>query len=376
MRILIAPDKFKGSLTAPEAARAIAEGLRRSNPTVELTQLPLADGGEGTAAILTQATNGQLHTIRVNDALMRPVLARYGLSGDGQTAFIEMAEASGLQQLLPTEYDPFRTSTYGTGELVRAALARGVSTIILCLGGSATNDGGTGMAAALGVRFYDEQDQRLQPNGGNLTRIRRIDPSQLLPAVQTTRFRVACDVQNPLCGLNGAAYVYGPQKGATPDQLPLLDAGLRQLAAVIEETGADDAADKPGSGAAGGLGFGARVFLGADLLPGFSLVTDALKLREQIAKSDLVITGEGRLDQQTLSGKVIRGLTDLASPLHVPVVAFCGSLALSPAQSHALGLHFAQSIVAGPMDLAAALQQAPTLLADAAERFGRFWSAS
>ncbi len=372
MNILIAPDKFKGSLTAPEAARAIAGGIRRYRPDAELTLMPLADGGEGTAAILTRATGGTLFTLPVNDALMRPVLATYGVSGDGRTAFVEMAEASGLQRLAPADYDPLRASTFGTGELIRAALVRSVSTIILCIGGSATNDGGTGMAAALGVRFYDDRNQLLPPNGGNLIQIRRVDSSQLLPAVRTTTFRVACDVQNPLYGPNGAAFVYAPQKGAATGQLPLLDAGLRQVAAVVR-VDANEVADEPGSGAAGGLGFGARVFLGADLQPGFALVADALNLQQHIAESDLVITGEGRLDAQTLSGKVIRGLTQLAEPLRVPVVAFCGTLDLSPEQSRTLGLHFAQSILTGPTDLSTALQQAPTLLSEAAERFGQFW---
>lgn len=371
MNILIAPDKFKGSLTASEAARAIAVGIQRCRPDAELTLMPLADGGEGTAAILTRATSGTLLQLPVNDALMRPVAATYGVSGDGRTAFIEMAEASGLQRLAPADYDPLRASTFGTGELIRAALARGVSTIILCIGGSATNDGGTGMAAALGVRFYDEQGRRLQPNGGNLIQIRRVDRSQVLPAVRTTTFRVACDVQNPLYGPTGAAFVYAPQKGAAPGQLPLLDAGLRQLAAVVRVEGANEVADEPGSGAAGGLGFGARVFLGADLQTGFALVADALNLQQHITQSDLVITGEGRLDAQTLSGKVIRGLTQLAEPLRVPVVAFCGTLDLSPEQSRALGLQFAQSILTGPMELPTALQQAPTLLSEAAERLIR-----
>ncbi|MBC8151560.1 MAG: glycerate kinase [Bacteroidetes bacterium] len=373
MNILIAPDKFKGSLTALAAARAIADGIRRCLPTANLRELPLADGGEGTAAILTQATGGTLLTGRVNDALMRPISATYGVSGDGKTAFIEMAEASGLQRLHPSDYDPMRASTFGTGELIRQALERGVSAIVLCIGGSATNDGGTGMASALGVRFFDQQNQAMRPNGGNLVHIRRVDPSGLLPTVSTTTFRVACDVDNPLYGPLGAAYVYAAQKGATPDQLIHLDAGLRQLATVTDGL-SHMVAHEPGSGAAGGLGFGARVFLKATLTPGFALVADYLHLRERIAESDLVITGEGRLDEQTLSGKVIRGLTQLAEPLQVPVVAFCGTLALTATQSRQLGVHFAQSILTGPMDLSTAMQQAPELLTEASQRLAQFIS--
>lgn len=367
MKILIAPDKFKGSLSARQVAEIIAQQLLRSNPALRIDRQPVADGGEGTAELLTQASGGQLLTERVADPLFRRVEAVYGISGDGKTAFIEMAQASGLFRLTPDERDPLMTSTFGTGELIRAALRRGVQTIVLCIGGSATNDGGIGMAAALGYRLTDAAGRALIPVGQNLLYLHHVDASGIMPQLSDTNFVVACDVENPLYGPEGAAYVYGPQKGADDRAVRHLDAGLRHLADVISGMHWPNPAYEPGSGAAGGLGYGARVFLNADLQSGFSLAAAYLNLSSRIAGADLVITGEGRLDEQTLSGKVIGGIARLAGQHRVPVVAFCGRLQLSPEQIRALGLAGAIAITPEGMTFADAIRQAPELLANAVE---------
>lgn len=360
MNVLVVPDKFKGSLTAAQATEAIRAGLLANHPDWQVITRPVADGGEGTIDLLTHATGGTFRYHTVSDPLGRPVEARYGLSGNGHTAFIELADASGLHRLLPLERNPLKASTFGTGELIREALSVGIRELVLCLGGSATNDGGLGLAAALGYRFLDADGQVLTPTGGSLGRIARIDDTAVLPALRSLRVRVACDVDNPLCGPHGAAAVYGPQKGATQSMVSELDAGLRVLANVVAQQWGRAVADEPGSGAAGGAGYGARVFLNAQLEPGFGLVADYLHLAEAMTTADLIITGEGKLDEQTLSGKVIRGVVDLAKT--TPVVAFCGRLALSARQVRALGLRDAVPITPPDMPLEQAVRYAAILL--------------
>ncbi|WP_019987219.1 glycerate kinase [Rudanella lutea] len=362
MRILIAPDKFKGSLTAVEVAQRIEHTLLDAEPEWHVKTLPVADGGEGTAAVLTQATDGHTVTLTVNDPLFRPVEATYGISGDGRTAFIEMAQASGLQHLKAHERNPLETSTFGTGELIRDAIARGVSEVLLCIGGSATNDGGIGMASALGYVFLDRDYRSLPAIGKSLRHITALKRAVLDVPLSKVTFRVACDVANPLYGHQGAAYVYGPQKGASPDDVAELDLGLRRLAAVLLRDFDIDEADLPGSGAAGGLGFGARVFLKARLEPGFDMVASYLNIESELDNTDLVITGEGSLDEQTLNGKVIGSLVRMAQTRNIPVVAFCGQLALPAQRVRQLGLHEAIAITPSGMPLPEAMQQAPYLL--------------
>jgi len=362
LNILVAPDKFKGSLTAEEAVDAIRLGIERCYPSARIDPVPLADGGEGTASLLTRATNGRFFSQIVQDPLGRPVEASYGLSGDGQTAFIEMAQASGLYRLAPGERNPLLTSTYGTGQLIAAALAQGVDTIVLGIGGSATNDGGTGLAAALGYRFRNEAGELLNPTGGRLAEIAHIEAESILPQLRNVQIRVACDVDNPLCGPTGAAAIYGPQKGANSAMVERLDQGLRHLAQVVERDLGITSADEPGSGAAGGTGFGARVFLGAELTSGFSLVSTYLRLADRIRQANLVITGEGSLDEQTLSGKLIGGLTRLARRDQVPVIAFCGRLDLTPGQVKTLGLAGAYAITPAGLPFHEAVRRAPELL--------------
>lgn len=357
MRILLAPDKFRGSLTARQVADAMAEGVGLAMPNAGIVTLPLADGGEGTAAVLTEATHGIWHSVCVSDPLGRPVDAGFGVSGDGQTAFVEMAQASGLALLTVAERDPDKTSTFGTGELLRYAMATGAEQVILGIGGSATNDGGIGMAAALGWQFLGEAGALIPPLARNLIYIRRLvpPPAPLFPDVTV---RVACDVSNPLVGPAGATAVYGPQKGATPAQVISLDAGLQNLAHCVQKQFGIDIASVPGAGAAGGLGAGALFFLKATLQPGVDLVLDAVGFDTHLANADLVLTGEGKLDRQTLDGKLLKGVADRAGRASVPVVALCGTLDLTPSEIDALGLRAAFSVLTKPQPLAKALQTA------------------
>jgi glycerate kinase len=318
MRVLIACDKFKGSMTAVEACEAVARGLTEP---VEAWLSPIADGGEGFFAAMLSGAGGRVVTVTCRDPLWRPVEAAYGISesADGLTAFIEMAAASGLSQVVAGERDLRRSSSYGTGELMRHAVeVSGATKLVVGIGGSATNDGGAGMAAALGVRFLDDSGNNLSPYPADLVRLAAIDESQRIALPEIV---AACDVDHPLTGPGGAAAVFGPQKGATPQDVLFLDEVLNRLAAVA---GAQDLALTPGAGAAGGLGFGLQRFAGARLVPGFAVVAESSGILEKIAMADLVITGEGSLDSQTLGGKGPHGVALAARAAGVPVVAVAG----------------------------------------------------
>ena len=351
VNILLAPDKFRGSLTARQVCNAMAEGVLFADPTASIVSLPLADGGEGTAQCLTEATNGTWHTATVSDPLGRPVQAGFGVSGDSTTAFIEMAQASGLILLAPNERNPLKTNTVGTGELIRIAFDIGIRRVVLGIGGSATTDAGTGMAAALGWRFLDTDGQQFTPTGETLVTIAQILPPENQTILQSVSIEVACDVANPLFGTDGAAFMYGPQKGATPETVIRLDAGLRHLATLVREQLGFDLADIPGAGAAGGAGFGAMAFLSATLRPGVDLVFETVGFDVHLANADLVLTGEGKLDEQTLHGKLLAGVCRRAGRVDVPVVAICGTLELEPTQIQALGLTAAFSILNRPQSL-------------------------
>jgi len=324
MKILVASDKFKGSLTAVEACAAIADGLREALPdhSHEIRCLPIADGGDGIAETLLAAEGGEWIVVHVSGPLGDPVTAGYALIDGGKTAVIEMAKASGLVLLGDGAKDPIFASTFGTGQLIRHALESGVREILLGIGGSATNDGGTGMAEALGFRFEDAEGAAITGLPVGLDHVTRI-----LPPDKTTfpRVTVACDVVNPLLGPTGCTRVYGPQKGISPENFTMHEDRLAHLVTLVGEA-AVVAADRPGAGAAGGLGFGAMVFLDAELVPGFDLVAERLGLADAIAESDFVITGEGRLDAQSLEGKGPHGVVRLARKLGKPTAAFCGSL--------------------------------------------------
>jgi len=365
MRILIAPDKFRGSLEADEVCRAVEEGILLAFPSASVVSIPLADGGEGTTQILTEQSKGSYKSVQVQDPLGRTVEAAYGLSGDGQTAYIEMASASGLRLLSAGERNPMLTTTYGTGQLILAAIGNGAREIILGIGGSATTDGGIGMAAAVGYRFRDENGHVLNPVGGSLSKIRSIDFHDVDSRLQSVSITVACDVTNPLSGSQGAAYIYGPQKGADKKMVEELDLGLRNLTTVAHQTFGTDVSNQPGAGAAGGLGAGCLWFLNATLKEGVSIVMERTNIAEHIKNSDLVITGEGKVDEQTLSGKVVKGLADLCQSFHVPLAVVCGTLMISPEETRAAGITYAVSVLNKPMDLDDALKNGYKLVKEA-----------
>ena len=371
MKIVIAPQEFKGSLSAVQAAQAMAEGLRRALPDATLALVPMADGGPGTVeAVVTAAANGRRMRAAAHDALGRPLAAAWGII-DADTAVIEMAAASGLTLLTEDERDPRIASTYGTGELVRAALDAGCRRIIVGIGGSATNDGGAGMAQALGARLLDDAGQDLPPGGAALARLGRIDASGLDPRLGQCRLLAASDVFNPMCGPQGASLVYGPQKGATPAMTQELDAALNHYAQVIERDLSVRVLDLAGAGAAGGLGAGLVAFLGADLVPGAQLVAEAVGLRQKLAGADLALTGEGRLDAQTSFGKAPWEVARLARDCGLPVIAIAGSLAedWKPALDKAFDA--VVTITPRAMSIQEAMAQGAKLVADAAEGVAR-----
>ncbi len=339
----------------------MAAGVRLAFPEAEIVSVPLADGGEGTAATLTRQAGGSFILASVLDPLGRPIEAVYGISPDNKTAFIEMAAASGLGLLTADERDPLQASSYGTGQLIVDALEHSVSHVILGIGGSASSDGGTGIAAALGFRFLDKNKKELSPSGGNLTRIRSIDMAQVHPKLAATEITVACDVTNPLYGPTGAAHVYGPQKGATPRQVELLDLGLRNLAEVASAAFGIDISEQPGAGAAGGTGAGALWFLNATLEAGTEIVFRQIQLEKHIRHADLVITGEGKIDSQTLSGKLVLRVAQLGTRYKVPVAALCGTLALLPQELKKTGIVYAASIIDRPTSLEIAQKEAFSL---------------
>lgn len=323
---LLAFDSFKGSLTSAEVADAFEEGLRSALPDCNVRKAYLADGGEGTAAALVNTLHGKWIETEVADPLMRPVRTRYGVIDDGETAVIEMAAASGLTLLSPEERNPLKTSTYGTGQLIADALSRGCRKLLIGIGGSATNDAGTGMLSALGVRFLDAGGNRLEGCGTSLEQIVSIDTSHLLPSLASCQISVACDVTNPFSGPKGAAHVFAPQKGADPQMVERLDKGLVHFAGIIKQYSQVDVNIIPGAGAAGGLGGAFSALLDASLCRGVEMILDALHFDELLKGCDFVITGEGRIDRQTLMGKAPMGVLETASRQGIPVIAFGGSV--------------------------------------------------
>ena len=322
MKIVIAPDSYKESLTALEVATEIEAGFREIFPDADYLKLPMADGGEGTVDAMVAATGGRLVTVDVTGPLGGPVTACYGLSGDGETAFIEMAAASGLALVAPNLRNPLLTTTYGTGELITAALDAGIG-----IGGSATNDGGAGMLQALGVNLLDRAGREIGFGGGELERLERIDISCMDPRLKTCRIEAACDVDNPLTGPKGASVVFGPQKGATPKMVARLDANLAHYACLINRDVGVRGDSTPGAGAAGGMGVALLAFCGATLRPGIEIVMAAVGLEAAVRDADLVITGEGRIDSQSIHGKTPIGVAQLAKRYGKPVIGIAGSLA-------------------------------------------------
>jgi glycerate kinase len=337
MKVLIATDKFKGSLTALQACEAIREGIVRKYPNAEIELLPLADGGEGMADLLTHYTGGQLVDLRVAGPQFEKVTACYGISGDGQTAFIESAKASGLQLLPLSKRNPMYTTTFGTGELIADAISSGVKTVLLGIGGTATNDAGIGLAQALGYKFLDHDRKSVHPIGKNLAAITTIERPQDNEFLRMVSCIALCDVENPLYGPSGAAYVYGPQKGATPADVEWLDRGLRNFEKVVKQSLGVDA-DFAGAGAGGGLGSAALVFLSASIRRGMDIISEVTRLDEKISWADLILTGEGKIDTQTLSGKVVGTVAAKAARSGKKVVAICGVCELREIETVKLGI--------------------------------------
>ena len=323
MKIVVASDSFKGSLSSREVAEATVRGIRQMMPVCEVVGVNVADGGEGTVDAVVEALGGKIVTATVNDPLGRPILARYGVVG--KMAVIEMAAASGLTLLTDEERNPWLTSTYGTGEIIMDAVKRGCRDFLVGLGGSATNDAGMGMLQALGFRFYDIDDQEIIDGcGGRLQDVARIDDTGVMDAIRQCRFTVACDVDTPFCGSEGAAYVFAPQKGADMEMVARLDSGMVSFAKVIEKTYGIDVTSMAGAGAAGGMGGGFYVFMNATLKRGVDMVLDAIDFDSIIRGADLVITGEGKIDYQTVKGKTAAGVLARAKAQDIPVVAIVG----------------------------------------------------
>ena len=367
MHVLIAVDSFKGSFSSQKAGEAITLGIKRVFPEATTEIIPMADGGEGTVEAIVGASKGELLTTEVTAPLGERVKAVLGRLPDG-TIVLEMASASGLPMVVPEKRNPLLTTTRGTGDLIRAALDFDPQEILIGIGGSATNDGGAGMAQALGVRFLDGQGKELSPGGGSLDQLDKIDISGLDPRLKKTKITVMCDVDNPLCGPRGASAVYGPQKGATPEMVQILDRNLAHYAQKVQEYLGVDLKDVPGAGAAGGLGMGLLAFTGAQLKPGIEAVLDTVNFNNKVQKADIVITGEGRIDGQSLYGKVPMGITKRAVKYGKPTLAIVGSIGTGSEELYKHGLSSIISIVNGPMTLEESMAKAFDLTVEAAER--------
>jgi glycerate kinase len=371
MKILICPDKFKESLSAAEVAESIQRGILKALPDAQCKCIPVADGGEGTVQALVKATNGRIVQTKAHDPLMRMIDSYIGVSGDNTKAFIEMSAASGLALLQPAERNPLHTTTFGTGELIQAALDNGCREIIIGIGGSATVDGGTGMAQALGVRFFDRDGKEIQACGSTMGMIEKIELSGIDARLAESRIEVASDVTNVLYGKEGAAFVFSPQKGADPEGVAELDKNLQHLAGIIKNLLNKDIAFVPGAGAAGGLGAGITAFLNGKIRKGFELVADVTGLTSWIEWADMVVTGEGKIDSQTLYGKAPAGVARMAASCKKPVIAFAGALGEGYDRLYEEGFLSVVPIADRPMALEESMKNAAVLLERAAERVFR-----
>ena len=368
MKILVAPDSFKGSLTALEVAESIENGIHRADSEIDVDLLPMADGGEGTVQSLVDATEGKIIEKEVTGPLGDQVEAFYGLLGDGKTAVIEMAAASGLPLVPEEKKNPLKTTTYGTGELIASALEQGVEKIIIGIGGSATNDAGVGMAQALGAEILDENGKQIAFGGGNLEQIEKMNLKNLDSRLKEVEILVACDVDNPLYGENGAAYIYAPQKGADIEMVEILDQNLRYFNQIAVKELAIDPNKIPGAGAAGGLGAGLVAFLEAELKGGVDIILDFIDFEQRLAGVDLVITGEGMLDGQSINGKTPVGVSRIAAKKEIPVIAVAGTLGegVEKVLNHGISAYY--SIIDRPAELKEIINRSPELLASLGEQ--------
>ena len=368
---VLAPDSFKESMTAKEVCNAMEKGLRKVCPEANFVHVPMADGGEGTTQSLIDATEGSLYALSVTGPLEETVEASYGIMGNGEIAMIEMASASGIQFVNRDTKNPLVTTTYGTGELIRACLDKGIKKIILGIGGSATNDGGAGMAEALGVRFYDEAGNMLPRGGGALGRLHHIDISGLDSRLAQVDIQVACDVTNPLCGEQGASAIFGPQKGATPEMVAQLDSNLAHYAAVIRNQLGKEIADVPGAGAAGGLGAGLMAFTQCTLRKGIDIVVEFSGLRDKLVGADFCFTGEGRIDYQTKFGKTPYGVARTAKAQGVPVIAVSGCVGEGVEALYGEGIDTIFGIIPRADNIEALLKDGPINMERACENIAR-----
>ncbi len=372
MDILIAPDSFKGSLSAREVAIAVEKGIRKVLPQANIRKIPIADGGEGTVESVIESAGGRIVRAEVHDPLMRKINSFFGILNNGKTAVIEMAAASGIGLLRPEERNPWHTTSYGTGELIKAAMDRECSTIILGIGGSATNDAGTGILKALGVKFTDQAGLEVKHGGGFLSEICSIDVTGLDKRITHIQVQVACDVNNPFTGKSGASVIYGPQKGADKDMVLELDRNLKHFAFLIRDNLNKDIDSIAGAGAAGGIGGGLTAFLNADLVPGFQLISQVTGLEKIIQNSHLVITGEGKLDSQTNYGKAPLGIAQIAKKHDVPVIAVTGCIDEGSDKLFGNDFQVIMPITDKPMTQDEAYQFASLLLENTGERIARF----
>ena len=371
MKIVIAPDSFKGSISARDFCTAVKAGVKRVFPDAKVVEVPLADGGEGTMENIVFASKGTKKRVKVTGPIGEKVAAEYGILGDKETVIIEMAQASGLPLLKEHERNPLITTSYGTGDLIKAALDDGFRKFIIGIGGSATNDGGMGMLKALGISFYDKNGSPLPEGGAALIDLHHIDETNFDQRLKESTIVVASDVTNLLCGPNGASAVFGPQKGATKEMAKKLDDALDHFAETVYKTKNIDMRELIGGGAAGGLGAALITFLGAKLQSGIDVIMKELKFEREILDADLIITGEGRLDTQTLSGKVISGVSKLARKYRIPVIALCGGMNLEAHKFDELGLLSAFSIVPGPCTLEEAMEHAAAWIPERIEAIMR-----
>lgn len=376
MKIVIAPDSFKESLSAKQVATAIQQGFSQIVSDAEYVCLPVADGGEGTTDALISSTQGRLIESLVQDPLGNHITTHWGLLGDGKTAVIETAAASGLDLIHPTQRNPLITSSYGTGQLIKAALDNGVSRIIIGLGGSATNDCGAGILRALGAHLLDEAGRPLAPGGGALNKLEYLDISQLDPRLKQVKFEVACDVDNPLLGKEGASAIFGPQKGATPKQVEQLDKNLTHFSKHLTKASGNDVTKIPGTGAAGGIGAILCALFNTELKSGIEIVLDAVDINQHLASADLVITGEGRIDSQSLRGKTPVGVAKRAKQFDCPVIALAGSKTQDQTPLKDCGIDAIFSVIPGITSLPEALQQAELNLRICSQNIASVWEMS
>ena len=371
MKIVIAPDSFKGSLTATEAADAIEIGFRAVYPDAEYVKVPMADGGEGTVQSLVDATSGTIINQKVEGPMGDMVAGFFGILGDSQTAVIEMAAASGIHLVTPNEQNIYLASSFGTGQLIIAALDHGCDKLIVGLGGSATNDGGMGMMKALGAQYFDQDGVQLASDVRALLQLARIDLRHLDPRLDKTEIVVACDVDNPLCGKNGASRIFGPQKGATGDDIVVLDQALAHYGDILATNTGKNIAAEPGAGAAGGLGAAFIGLIDAGLKPGIDLVIEIVELAKNLVDADFVITGEGRIDRQTIHGKTPVGVAKLAKSHNLPVICIAGLVEDGADIIHQSGIDEIYSVIEGDYDLTEDLIEAGPKLTQAAQKIAK-----